>query len=91
MAFKFNTWFAGARNEVIRNAADKEVPRMTFETSYAEMADFSAGRLARAFDNQQFIEARIYGKSSQKDAPEKPSEEEDNKDDELESDWTFTQ
>ncbi|WP_133133973.1 hypothetical protein [Legionella parisiensis] len=90
LAFKFNTWFAGARNDVIRNAGDEEVPRMTFETSYAEMADFSAGRLARAFNNQKFIETRIYGKSPTKDSTEKSSEQDDNTEKELGSDWTIT-
>ncbi|KTC92374.1 Uncharacterised protein [Fluoribacter dumoffii] len=78
LAFKFNTWFAGNRNEVNRNSEYKEVPRGTFETTYAEMADFSAGRLARAFNYQEFIDLRINGKTpamleSQAEATSKPS------------------
>lgn len=58
LSFKVNTWFAGERNEVVRNANNKAVQRGKFETTYAEMADFSAGRLAKKFNNQEFINAR---------------------------------
>lgn len=63
LAFKFNTWFAGSRNEVIQNVENNKVPRGSFETTYAEMADFSAGSLARDFSNQNFIDERIHGKN----------------------------
>ncbi|CDZ79025.1 hypothetical protein BN59_03341 [Legionella massiliensis] len=61
LAFKFNTWFSAERNEVILNPKMAPVQRGQFETTYAEMADFSAGRLARVFDNQEFIKTRVNG------------------------------
>lgn len=85
LTFKFNTWFARARNEVIRNSKSLEVPRSKFETSYAEMADFSAGRLAKKFNNQKFIDARIHGHS----IPIEPNVGQETKTDEdLNSNWT---
>ncbi|KTD71532.1 hypothetical protein [Legionella tucsonensis] len=94
LAFKFNTWFAGARNEVIRNDENQEVPRGKFETTYAEMADFSAGRLAQKFNNQEFIDARIHGNlitSEPKAEHEKKTSEDNNgSKEDLGSDWTYT-
>lgn len=49
MKFKLNTWFAGFRNE-----AGTEKALGHTETSYGEMADFSACSLAKAFDNKKF-------------------------------------
>lgn len=57
LSFKFNTWFAG-RRALDLNPEGTPIKHSLFVTTYAEMGDASAKRIATSFGNQQFLRNR---------------------------------